>query len=1112
MPGYYRYPTSHDDTVVFISEDDLWAVSASGGVARRLTSGEGESTRPALSPDGRWIAFTSREEGPPEVFVMPAEGGQPRRVTYLGSPFTFVAGWTPAGEIVAASSGGHPLPGMVHLYAVPVAGGLPRRLPVGPAHAISYGPGGRAVIGRHTADPARWKRYRGGRCGDLWIDAAGDGEFRRLISLKGNLASPLWVGGRVYFISDHEGIGNLYSATPAGGDLRRHTHHEEYYARNASTDGRRVVYHCGADLYLFDPASGGEKRVAVDYHSPRVRANRRFASCRRFLTTFHPRKDGQALAIVSRARAFVFSNFEGPVTEIGAQGEEGARRRLARFLHDGRRVITVTDDGGEEFLEVHDLKSPGAAKTLAIRGPALGRPVSLLPSPVADEVAITNHRFELVHVDLKTRKTRVLDTSGFDRIAGLAWSPDGRWLAYGWADSLSTSIIRLCQVKNGRRLDVTRSEFRDYAPSFDPDGKYLYFLSARGFDPVYDTQYFDLGFPRSIRPCLATLQRALTSPFLPPPREPGAADAKGKENEAGKPPTGAATRQGKGKGKGKKKKAAVALLVVEAEGIADRVCVFPVPDGLYGQIGGVAGGKVVFTSFPVEGSLGMSWTDEAEESGGALECWTYEDKKRETLVKGITSFTLTPDGKTLVYNQGRDVRVIKAGEKPDDSRLGDGSGRKGGWIDLDRVRVPVEPAREWRQMYREAWRLQRDHFWVPNMSNVDWGLIYRRYLPLLPRVGTRSEFSDLMWEMQGELGTSHCYEFGGDYRPGPSYSQGTLVADFAWDRRAKGYRVEHVVKGDSWAENSSLARPGLPIAAGDLLTAVGGVRLTETFTPGEALLHRAGAEVEVTYQAKGRGAEKRCIVPVASSEYPARYREWVESNRRHVLRETKGRVGYLHIPDMGPRGYAEFHRAYLTESERDALIVDVRFNGGGHVSQLILEKLARKRVGYDLKRYGPPDPYPLHSVKGPLVGLTNENAGSDGDIFSHCFKLMRLGPLIGKRTWGGVIGIHPRHRLVDGSLTTQPEFSFWFHDVGYGVENYGTEPDLEVDIAPQDHAAGRDPQLDRAIAEASRLLRENPPPRPDFSGRPDLALPRLPGSSGTDGRAGAGRARRARAP
>ena len=1080
--GYYRFPTIHGERVAFICEDDLWDVPASGGVARRLTSNLGAVSRAFHSPDGAWLAFTGQEEGPSEIYAMPAAGGQATRLTYLGAGST-VAGWSPDGRDILFSSNARTFMGRVRvLYSVARTGrSQPEQLPVGPATAIAYGPRGAVVLGRNAADPARWKRYSGGMAGELWIDRKGDSTFRPLIELDGNLASPMWIGSRVFFLSDHEGIGNLYSCTPTGKSLRRHTDCEEFYLRNPATDGRRVVFHAGADLFLYDPKADATERIAVDFRSPRVQCNRKFVDASKYLDGYALHPKGHSLALSSRGKLFSMALWEGAVRQHGAR--DGVRQRHGAWLRDGERILAVSDASGEERVEIH--RADLSAEPVALGGLDVGSPHSLHVSPTADVATLCNHRCELVLVDLKKRTSTVVDRSPHGLLSGGAWSPDGRWVAYSFPNTPDTRCLKLYDTRTGKAREITSPVLADFAPAWDPDGKYLYFLGIRDLDPVYDSLHFDLNFPRGLRPYLITLRKDTPSPFVPVPRAPGEkADSQKKDDEK--------------KGAKRKKKEAPKPVVIHLGGIDHRVVAFPVPLARYGQIAGLPGGRVLFTSFPVQGALGRRWSD-AKPPQGTLDMWAFEKQEKQTLVSGIGGFTLSADGKTMLYSAGGRLRALKAGEKPDAKLEKEGPGRKGGWLDLGRVRVSVVPLAEWRQMYREAWRLQRDHFWTEDMSKVDWQRVYRRYLPVLERVGTRSELSDLMWEMQGELGTSHAYEIGGDYRPKPEYGLGLLGADFAYDRRAKGYRVTHLVRGDSWNADadSPLNAPGTGVAPGDVLRAVDGQRLAADIPPERLLVHRAGTQVLLTFARRGK--ERTVCVKALRNEEPARYREWVEANRQRVHRETRGRVGYVHVPDMGARGYAEFHRLYLAEFDHDGLIVDVRYNGGGHVSQLILEKLARRRVGYDLPRWGAPDPYPAYSVPGPIVAVTNEAAGSDGDIFSHCFKLMKLGTLIGKRTWGGVIGISPRRRFVDGGLTTQPEYSFWFKDVGWGVENYGTDPDIEVDIAPQDYAAGRDTQLDFAIAHILEQLEAHPPARPDFSKRPNLALPKLPPRPGPRG-------------
>ena len=390
-------------------------------------------------------------------------------------------------------------------------------------------------------------------------------------------------------------------------------------------------------------------------------------------------------------------------------------------------------------------------------------------------------------------------------------------------------------------------------------------------------------------------------------------------------------------------------------------------------------------------------------------------------------------------------------------------------------------------MLRESWRLMRDHYWSAELGGLDWDAVWARYSPLVDHAASRSEFSDIVWEMQGELATSHAYEFGGDYRRPPAYRPGFLGADIDWSDEAGAYIIGHIVSGDSWnlAESSPLARPGIDAKVGDAILAINGQRLGQHASVQQRLVNLAGQEVELVLQ-RGENEPHRITVRTLASELPARYRQWVNTCRKRVHDATGGKIGYVHVPDMSAAGFAEFHRGFISEFKKSGLIVDVRANGGGHVSQLLLEKLARRNMGYDISRYGVPRSYPDESVHGPLVAVTDEHAGSDGDIFSHCFKLMNLGPLIGKRTWGGVIGIWPRHALVDGSVTTQPEFSFWFRDVGYAVENYGTEPDIAIEISPDQAVAGLDPQLEKAIEVALQGLATSDG-LPDFGPPPNLA-------------------------
>jgi tricorn protease len=1072
--AYLRHPTLRDDSLVFVSDDDLWSVGASGGVARRLTSGLSEPSTPCLSPDGRWIAFVGRDEQHPEVYLMPAVGGPARRLTWLG-PDVLVRGWTPEGRIVFVSTHGQPFFRNYRAFTLDPQGGAPQLLPLGQVNHLSFGPGSARVIGRNTADPARWKRYRGGTAGHLWIDVQGGGEFRRMSELQGNLTSPMWLGSRIYFLSDAQGVGNLYSCLTDGSGLRRHSDHGEFYARHAQSDGQRIVYQCGAEVWLFDPQTDQTRRLDIEVAAYRAQTARRFVPAAEHLGDMQLHPAGHSVALEVRGKLFSFALWEGAVRQHGVAN--GARYRHGQWMADGKTLVAATDESGEERITVFE----GArARQLPWD---VGRVTSLLAAPRGQRIALANHRNEVVLGDLATGRCSVIERSEAGRCEDLAWSADAGWLAYSFWTSARHTAIKLHDVERGGSSLVTAPEFRDYCPSFDPQGRYLYFLSRRTFDPVYDSVQFELSFPRAARPYLVALQAGGSPPFEPVPKGLGAAGREA-DTKVMKADGGALQVH-------------PAEVHIDLEGIVRRVAPFPVAENRFGRIAGAAGGKVVWTVLPIAGAHGRGGH---KETPGRLEVFDLAIGQAETLVDAADGFVLGADHETLLVREGKRLRAVSVDQKPEskhETGMSAGqSSRKSGWVDLERLRVSVEPPLEWRQMFREVWRLQRDQFWVADMSGVDWEAIYRRYAPLVDRVATRGELSDLVWELQGELGTSHAYEMGGDHRRPPQVALGHLGAELRFVGEGHGYEIVRTVAGDPWdaGADSPLNAVGVEARVGERIVAVNGQPVSLEQPPQALLVHQAGAKVLLTLASGDAAApvQREVVVSTLSDEVPARYREWVETNRRWVHEASGGRVGYFHLPDMMAAGFAEFHRYFSTECDRDALIVDVRYNRGGHVSSLLLEKVARKRIGYNLQRWGLPGPYPEEAVSGPVVALTNEHAGSDGDIFSHSFKLMGIGPLVGTRTWGGVIGIWPRHNLVDGTQTTQPEFSFWFNDVGWGVENYGTDPQIEVDNSPQDAAANRDRQLETALQTALQLLERAGVARPRFAARPALSCPALP--------------------
>jgi tricorn protease len=1065
MQAYYRQAAVYHNHVVFVSEDDLWTFELNNPVARRLTANLGMIRSPQISHDGKYIAFISSEEGHDEVFIIPLAGGEAKRLTWLGA-MAITLGWQ-EGKIIFAANHAQPFMNYFRIFALDIKGGDPVELPYGRANAIAFGEKG-VVLGRNTSNPARWKRYRGGTAGYLLIDRTGNGKFQKLITLNGNFASPMWIGKRIYFICDHEGIGNIYSCTPEGKDLQKHSNHKDYYARNAYTDGTSIIWNAGGDLFLLDVAENKPKKIEFSYSSPMVQRQRKFVQGSKYMHYAALSKDGGSITINVRGKAFAAGNWEGSVQQYGAR--QGVRYRLPHYLPDGENLMLVSDEPGYERIEIHPLRKEFEAVKAKLKTfdyPDLGRLYRIKPSPDGKKVAMENYRNELLVLDTETATFTTITRNAFGVIGEYSWSPDSRWLAYSTGINRKTSHICIWDSLKGEIHKVTNPVLEDYCPAFDPEGKYLYFLSTRTFKPMGDSIQFDFIYPNSVKPYLITLRKDLRSPFI--------AEVKAFEPKPDMP---------KQDDKTEKPAEEVKPVEIEFDGIADRMIEFPVAAGYYYDLDAVAG-RIYYRSLSLDSRI-------AEERKADLDCYDLNKLESWTYLKGINGYAISADGSAMLYVQKENLRVISAKLEPKAELSSESApGRKSGFIDMNRFSPEINPVEEWKQMFREAWRLQKQQYWVEDMAGIDWQKVFDRYYPLVERCACRSDFSDLMWEMQGELGTSHCYEFGGDYRPAPSYRIGKLGIDGQFNPRKKGFEISNVLRGDHWEgdNRSPLMNPGLGIGKGWVITAINGRPVTKTDCLEKLTLNLAGQQVQLEAKSPDGKQHKVVSVQTMRQEASARYRDWVEGNRDYVHSASKGKLGYLHIPNMQEAGLREFHRYFLAEVDYDGLVIDVRNNGGGSVSGLLLQKLSRKRIGYDLTRWWGANPYMDDAPMGPMVCLTDEYAGSDGDIFSHSFKLLGLGKLIGKRTWGGVIGIWPRHWLVDGTITTQPEFSFWFKDVGWGVENYGTDPDIEVEIMPQDFVAGKDPQLDMAIKTALAEVKKNPPLKPDFGNIPRKTLP-----------------------
>lgn len=1082
-PAYLRSPSIRDDTLAFAADDDVWLASVGGGTARRLTADHVPVAGVRLSPDGAHLAYTGKRDGRPEAYVAGTDGGSVRRVTYWGDLFTRVIGWADDARVIVVSAAGEPFRSRTWAYAVPIAGGTPERLPYGPISALSYGPGGEVVIGvnQSARRGAAWKRYRGGTAAALWIDPDGSGTFERLLAdLRGQLEDPAFVGGRVMFVSDHEGTGNVYSSAVDGSGVQRHSDHAEFYARAAASDGRRVAYQCAGELWLLDELvpESEPHRLDVRLGAPRSGRATRMLRAEDELGDYAPDHTGRASAVEVRGSVHWLTHRDGPARLLGGGG--GSRARLARVIGgEDAQVVFVTDAEGEDALDVVPAAGSSPDGPRRIGTGLLGRVLAVAGAPDGSLVAVATHDGRVVVIDLASGELATIDESPHGDATGLTFSPDSRWLAWSHAGPEPLRHIKLARVDGSEAIDATPLRFDDHDPVFTLDGKYLAFLSVRTFDPVYDEHVFDMSFLSAARPYLLTLAAATLSPFDAEPegrprRSDGAKD--GDSSQASTSP-------------------APPPLVVDVDGLPERVVPFPVATGRYSHLRAVVDG-VVWMAEPTLGVLGEERARPgADKPRPKLVRYDLAKRVEHVRLDALDAFQVSGDGRALVIKDEKKLRVVPAERKleqaaqpaePDPDDAVD--------VDLTRVRLELEPPLEWRQMYEEAARLMRDHFWIEDMAGVDWDAIVDRYRPLLERIATRDDLSELIWEVSGELGSSHAYEMPPDRPVEEERRLGLLGADLERDPQG-AWSLRRILPGESSVPmaRSPLSAPGVAMRVGDVFVAVDGTPVDPALGP-QALLVGAGAKpVELTIRHAGETGIHRFVVQPLEDERPLRYQDWVAGRRAAVHAATDGRVGYLHIPDMMGYGWAQLHRDLRVEVANEALIVDVRDNGGGHVSELVLEKLARTVSAWTTIRHQQPTTYPLDSPRGPLVAVTNEQAGSDGDIVTAGIRLRGIGPVVGTRTWGGVIGIDNRYQLVDGTSVTQPRYSFWFYGLEWGIENYGVDPDVEVPFPPQDWAAGNDPQLDKAIELVLEALRAHPAARaPDPATRPSRAAPALP--------------------
>jgi tricorn protease len=1062
-----RFPDIYKDRVVFTYAGDLWTAPAAGGGATRLTAHPGLEMFARFSPDGKWIAFTGQYDGDEQVYVIPSTGGEPKQLTFYPArgPLTprwgydnQVYGWTADGKSVFFRSlrDNWDL-GESQIYTVPVDGGLGEALPMPTSGGADLSPDGTKVAYTPFARDFRtWKRYQGGWAQDLWIFDLKTNEAKNITNTPRNERDPMWIGNKIYFSSDRTGTLNLFSYDPANGATTQLTKSTQWDVRWPSADeSGQIVYESNGELNVFDTRSGSTRHISVDVPTDQV--DRRPAQIRvnDRIQDFGISPKGERAIFVARGEVFNAPIEKGVSRNLTRTS--GAHEKGARWSPDGRRISYLSDASGEEEIYVIDALGNGKPEQLTTNGKVMRYAPEW--SPDGKRLAFADMERHLWVLDVASKKITEVARDPRREIRDFSWAPGGGYLAFSMTDPNTFRSIWIWSVDDGKLRRVTGEDFSEQEPVWDPKGNYLYYLSARGYLPSFDAVDFNFALDRNVGIYALALRKDIGNPFAP---EEDTVTVEGEKKD----------------GKDEKKDEKKPALKIDFDGLAARVTPVPVPFDNYAGLS-AADGRLLFLKLPAQGFAEPA-------NPPALQVFSLKDRKATTLAEDVNGYVITADGeKVLVAQQGKfNLYNSNAGGK-DSKKTVDTGG-----LVMDRV-----PAEEWAEIFRESWRRYRDFFYTENMNGYDWAAIRKQYEPLVQYVGHRSDLNYIIGEMIGELNNSHSYVEGGDVKLPPRPRVALPGARFELDKSAGRYRIARIFAGQNEEEKyrAPLTETGVDVKQGDYVLAIDGVDLPANDNPYRLLSHKADRPVRMTVNSKPTmdGAHEITFQPV-DAENNLIYLDRITRNREKVAKLSNGRIGYIHIPDMGEEGMREFIKQYFPQVRKEGLIVDVRNNGGGFISAALLERLARKPLSVDYGRTSEdPQPYPTMVVNGYMACLINERSGSDGDIFPYMFREMGLGPLIGTRTWGGVVGISGHGPLVDGGQIFVPEFGSVSIQTGdWTIEGHGVDPDIEVRNDPKSVIAGRDPQLERGVAEVLKKIEANPKSYPKRPAGPDRTQPR----------------------
>jgi tricorn protease len=1071
-----RFPDVSATQIVFVYAGDLWTSPKEGGLARKLSSPEGQELFPKFSPDGQTIAFSGNYDGNTDVYVMPAPGGTPTRLTHHPDG-DLVVEWYPDGKhVLYRSQMMSPSYRFNRLFKQSVAGGMPETLPLPYGELASFSPDGNRIAFQLASLEFRtWKRYRGGWASDLWFYDFANNTSEKFTDFEGTDAIPMWHRNTIYFMSDRDERKklNIWAYDIATKQTRQVTQFAEYDVKWPSLGPDAIVFENGGKLHLLDLASGTAKPISIQVPAdlPEVRSQLKDAT--KNIQNFSLSPSGKRALFEARGEIFTVPEKHGSVRNL--TNTSGVAERFPAWSPDGKHIAYFSDRSGEYELCLRSGDGSGKERQITTLG--AGFRYSPVWSPDSKRLAYNDKTGSLFVLNVAEGKPQFVDKDEWFRIASYSWSPDSRWLAYSKSMPNNQSAIMIYDAEQGKTNQVTGDYYNDTNPVFDPEGKYLFFYSDRKFTPVYGDMDATWIYPNATEVYALTLRKDVESPLAPrSDEEKGEEGNKDKEDKKEKKDKSLDQKKdAKSQKEAEEEKKPPEPVNIDFDAIEKRVVKLPVEAGNVGPLRAVKD-KVVFARYPAAGAA------KPGEPSGTVAYYDLKEREEKTIISGIDTYELSADGKKVIYKSKDTYGIIDLAEG---KKVGDGK------IATDKMQAWINPREEWEQIFNEAWRIERDFFYDPGMHGLNWPLIKQRYAKMLPYVVNRADLNYVIGEMIGELNASHAYVGGGDIETPKQISVGLLGCDFELDKANNAYRLKKIYEGAVWdAEvRSPLRQPGVQVNEGEYLLAVNGQPVDASKDPWAAFQSLAGEVVTLTINSSPTttGAREVTVEPMPS-EFRLRNLAWIESNRRKVEQATGGQVGYIYVPDTGTNGQSELVRQFTPQRTKAGLIVDERFNSGGQIPDRFIELLNRPIYNYWGRRDHRDWQTPFVAHTGPKVMLVNGWSGSGGDAFPYYFRKADLGPLVGKRTWGGLIGISGNPQPIDGGFVSAPTFGFWNTDGKWEVEGHGVDPDYDIENAPHEMVAGRDPQLEKAIEVILDLLKKAPskePKKPVYPDRSD---------------------------